>query len=114
MGTILKKLLVGLVILVSCIGFTMATQAQELSDSAKALQKSKHVLEVFEFDKDVLVWVDHTLNGYCDYSILYVYIGLDANGKRLYNMLTGTCENATDMKKHIIKKKRWEDRKDGY
>ena len=102
----IKKIFIGVMILVGCIGLTMKANAQELSNSATALQKHKNVLEVFEYDKDVIVWVDQDLDGYCDSTILYVYIGLDNKGKRLYQMIMGTCSKATEMKELIIHKQK--------
>ena len=67
---------------------------QMLSEAGQRLEASPHVLKVCENGADILVWVDKDLDGSCDMAIVYVYLGKDFEGKRLYQMLHGDCEMA--------------------
>jgi len=98
---VLKKLFIGLLIMISCIGLTM--NANALSERGEKLLKIKHVVKVFEFEyKNFIIWLDADLDGDCDSAILYLYIGKDGNGVDLYQMLPGSCDLADKTELRIL------------
>ena len=106
----MKKLFIGLVILISCIMFTMVGNAAESSDlntmEGKYLASQHGVMKVFENGRDIIVWVDTDRDGVCNGVLVYVFQGIETTtGTAIYAFLKGSCEDGDALMLKILNNK---------